>query len=232
MSLYLDLPTPLRERLEAHASLLGLPVAEAALRLLDKSLPSQKPPPPQTDLFSANAASPAVAPQPRVVPAASKAAAKAADTGGVWMLWADGACSGNPGPGGFGVVLEGPEGAEEWSRGYRNTTNNRMELRGAIEALARVPRGAQAVMHTDSRYVVDAIEKRWVDGWRKRGWRKADGGEVKNVDLWVALSEAMAGKSVRFRWVEGHAGNVHNERCDRLAVAASKSDRLEPDRQA
>lgn len=229
MSLYLDLPKPLQDRLQAHAELLGLPVAEAALRLLDKSLPGPKAGASQTDLFAAPAP---VAPRIPKAPEGPVSPPVAAGGGsGVWMLWADGACSGNPGPGGFGVVLEGPQGNEEWSKGFKTTTNNRMELRGAIEALARVPKGAQAVLHTDSRYVVDAIEKRWVDGWRKRGWRKADGGEVKNVDLWVLLTEAMAGKSVRFRWVEGHAGNVRNERCDRLAVAASKGDRLEPDRE-
>lgn len=230
MSLYLDLPKPLRDRLEAHAELLGLPVAEAAIRLLDKSLPNQKPTPSQTDMFTMPVAA-KVSPLPqRERPTAAEAPSRGAASG-TWMLWADGACSGNPGPGGFGVVVEGPEGNEEWSKGFRNTTNNRMELRGAIEALERVPKGAQAVMHTDSRYVVDAIEKRWLDGWRKRGWRKSDGGEVKNVDLWVLLADAMAGKSVKFRWVEGHAGNVHNERCDRLAVAACKNDRLEQDRQ-
>ncbi len=229
MSLYLDLPKPLQDRLQAHAELLGLPVAEAALRLLDKSLPGPKAAPSQTDLFSLPASAPPPAPKP--AKAASATGAAPSGGSGVWMLWADGACSGNPGPGGFGVVVEGPQGVEEWSKGFKTTTNNRMELRGAIEALSRVPKGAQAILHTDSRYVVDAIEKRWVDGWRKRGWRKADGGEVKNVDLWVLLSEAMAGKSVRFRWVEGHAGNARNERCDRLAVAASKSDRLEPDRE-
>jgi ribonuclease HI len=105
-----------------------------------------------------------------------------------------------------------------------------MEMRGAIAALSRVPRGDQAILHTDSRYVVDAITKKWVEGWRKRGWRKADGGEVKNVDLWEEMVEAMEGKRVRFQWVEGHAGDRNNERCDRLAVAATKGDRLEPDR--
>ncbi len=128
-------------------------------------------------------------------------------------------------------MVAGPEGEEEFSRGYKNTTNNRMELRGAIEALERVPAGASAVLHTDSRYVVDAIQKKWVDGWMKRGWRKADGGEVKNVDLWELLTSAMRGKKVWFKWVEGHAGNAGNERCDKLAVAATKGPKLEIDRE-
>lgn len=216
MKLSLDLPDSLRERLEAQARLLGLPAAEVALSILDKNLPVQRLVA-QRDLF---------APEPQT-PAAT--ARIPASRSGEWRLWADGACSGNPGPGGYGAIVEGPDGTEELSRGYRNTTNNRMELRGAIAALESVPRGAKAVLSTDSRYVVDAIEKKWVDGWKRRGWRKADGGEVKNVDLWMLLLDACAGKTVRFRWVEGHAGDPGNERCDRLAVAASKSGSLVAD---
>ena len=126
--------------------------------------------------------------------------------------------------------MQGPNGEETDSCGYRNTTNNRMEMRGAIAGLTRVPRGAEVVVHTDSRYVVDAITKKWVEGWRRRGWRKADGGEVKNVDLWEEMVGAMDGKRVRFQWVEGHAGDRNNERCDKLAVAAAHGERLEPDR--
>jgi len=183
------------------------------LTLLDRNLPIQRLVA-QRDLFA-----------PVQEPAA--VATRIPKSGsGEWRLWADGACSGNPGPGGYGAIVEGPDGTEELSRGYRNTTNNRMELRGAIAALEMVPPGAKAVLMTDSRYVVDAIEKKWVDGWKRRGWRKADGGEVKNVDLWMLLLEACAGKTVRFRWVEGHAGDPGNERCDRLAVAATKSGNL------
>jgi len=210
INLCLDLPDPLHERLLAQSALLGATPTELALRLLDKNLPVARLVA-QRDLFG---------------PSATSGNSPRSD---VWMLWADGACSGNPGPGGFGVVVEGPEGDKELARGFRNTTNNRMELRGAIEALQQVPSGAKAVLHTDSRYVVDAIEKKWVDGWRKRAWRKADGGEVKNIDLWKLLLSAMAGKSVRFQWVEGHAGDPHNERCDRLAVAAAHSGSLDPD---
>ena len=211
MHLNLDLPEPLHERLSAQSDLLGTSPAELVLLLLDKNLPHSRLVA-QRDLF------------------APPAPAAPSGKSGTWMLWADGAFSGNPGPGGFGVVLEGPSGNREWSKGFRDTTNNRMELRGAIEALEQVPPGAKAVLHTDSRYVVDAIEKKWVDGWRRRGWRKADGGEVKNIDLWKLLLDASSGKSVRFQWVEGHAGDPRNERCDRLAVAASHSTDLEPDR--
>jgi ribonuclease HI len=214
MHLNLELPEPLRDRLVAQSELLGTTPPELVLRLLDKNLPASRLVA-QRDLFAPSTSS---APSEPLVPS------------GTWMLWADGACSGNPGPGGFGVVLEGPSGNREWAKGFRDTTNNRMELRGAIEALEQVPVGAKAVLHTDSRYVVDAIEKKWVDGWRRRGWRKADGGEVKNIDLWKLLLDASSGKSVRFRWVEGHAGDPRNERCDRLAVAASHGTDLEPDR--
>jgi ribonuclease HI len=215
MKLSLDLPDPLLERLEAQSNLLGTTPGELVARLLDKHLPVQRLVA-QRDLFA---------------PLEPPPAPPSAPVDGLWRLWADGACSGNPGPGGFGAIVEGPNGTEEISRGYRNTTNNRMELRGAIEALESVPVGAKAVLKTDSRYVVDAIEKKWVDGWKRRGWRKADGGEVKNIDLWQRLLAAATGKSVRFSWVEGHAGDPHNERCDRLAVAATKSGALEPDRE-
>ena len=210
INLSLDLPDLLHERLLAQSGLLGTTPTELALRLLDKNLPAARLVA-QRDLFGPTPGS------------------ETSPRSDVWMLWADGACSGNPGPGGFGVVVESPDGDKELARGYRNTTNNRMELRGAIEALEQVPAGARAVLHTDSRYVVDAIEKKWVDGWKKRGWRKADGGEVKNIDLWKLLQAAMSGKAVRFQWVEGHSGDPHNERCDRLAVAAAHSGSLETD---
>ena len=225
--LRLELPPVLFERIQAQAQLLGVSVEDAALKALEKGLPGPRSA--QGSLFDSpqgNPETPAGKPSER---APRKLSLKAFD--GTWQLWADGACSGNPGPGGFGAIVVGPDGEEEISRGYKNTTNNRMELRGAIEALESVPSGASALLHTDSRYVVDAIEKRWVDGWMKRGWRKADGGEVKNVDLWERLVAAMRGKRVKFKWVEGHAGNAGNERCDKLAVAAAKGPKLEPDRE-
>jgi ribonuclease HI len=220
--LNLELTTALLERLQAQSHLLGLPLEDVALRALEKGLPSPRAN--QGSLFDPPSAS-------STIPVARPARPPSAVFDGTWMLWADGACSGNPGPGGFGIVVVGPDGEEEFSRGFKTTTNNRMEMRGAIEAIDRVPAGGSAVLHTDSRYVVDAIEKKWVEGWMRRGWRKADGGEVKNVDLWIAMTEAMKGKKIKFRWVEGHAGNVQNERCDKLAVAATKGPRLESDRE-
>lgn len=227
-NLQITLPENLHERLLAFAALRGRSPEDLVVAWIEDKVPA-----PRGDLFGSiePPASPARArstPPPRAVAPARPGPAPILD--GVWRLWADGACSGNPGPGGWGIVVQGPDGEATDSRGYRNTTNNRMEMRGAIAALHHVPRGAQAIVHTDSRYVVDAITKKWVEGWKRRGWRKADGGEVKNVDLWEELSEAMEGKRVRFQWVEGHAGDVNNERCDKLAVAAAHGDRLEPDR--
>lgn len=220
--LQIPISDDLLERLSAFAALRGRTPEALVSAWIEEKVPA-----PRGDLFDAPVAQVPTAQKRTPAP---RAAAPAAPFDGTWHLWADGACSGNPGPGGWGIVVRGPDGEETDSLGFRNTTNNRMELRGAIAALSRVPAGAQAILHTDSRYVVDAITKKWVEGWRRRGWRKADGGEVKNVDLWEELTEAMQGKRVRFEWVEGHAGDPCNERCDKLAVAASRSDRLEQDR--
>lgn len=231
-NLQISLPEDLHERLVSFAALRGRTPEDLVVAWIEDKVPA-----PRGDLFGAPPPSPTPAPRPRTTaPARESAPSRESPPGPatvndvVWRLWADGACSGNPGPGGWGIVVQGPDGETTDSRGYRNTTNNRMEMRGAIAALQHVPRGAQAILHTDSRYVVDAITKKWVEGWKRRGWRKADGGEVKNVDLWEEMSEALEGKRVRFQWVEGHAGDVNNERCDKLAVAATRGDRLEPDR--
>lgn len=228
-NLQIQLTDELFERLGAFAALRGRTPEDLVVAWIEDKVPA-----PRGDLFAPSApASRAAARAPSAPVATGPAAAQEnRSTDGVWRLWADGACSGNPGPGGWGIVVQGPDGETTDSRGYRNTTNNRMEMRGAIAALGYVPAGAQAIVHTDSRYVVDAITKKWVEGWKRKGWRKSDGGEVKNVDLWEELSRAMEGKKVRFQWVEGHAGNVHNERCDKLAVAAAHGDRLETDRAA
>jgi ribonuclease HI len=233
-TLVLELSTALLDRLQSHAQLLGLPLEEAAVRALEKGLPGQKMS--QASLFDTPDQNPTPANKasedaPLSPQATRRSKPLTSGFDGTWMLWTDGACSGNPGPGGFGVIVVGPDGEEEFSRGFKATTNNRMEMRGAIAAIERVAPGSSAILHTDSRYVIDAIEKKWVEGWMRRGWRKADGGEVKNVDLWILMTEAMRGKKIKFKWVEGHAGNVGNERCDKLAVAAAKGTRLEPDRE-
>lgn len=139
-----------------------------------------------------------------------------------FRIYSDGACSGNPGPGGYGVIVDGPDGRTEHSDGFAGTTNNRMELLGAIVGIESIPQGSQATVVSDSTYVVDAIMKRWIQGWKARGWRKASGEPVKNIDLWKRLLAAMEGRQVRFEWVRGHVGHPENERCDRLAVAAAQ----------
>jgi len=138
------------------------------------------------------------------------------------IIYTDGACSGNPGPGGFGAVLLFGDKRLEISGGYRNTTNNRMELLAVISALERLTRPCNVTLYSDSQYVVDAVTKRWVYSWQNRGWRKADRKPALNVDLWQRLLPLLEKHEVEFRWVRGHNNVVENERCDRLAVEASQ----------
>ena len=140
-------------------------------------------------------------------------------------IFTDGACSGNPGPGGWGAILRYNGHELELSGGEPQTTNNRMELTGVIEALRHLKEPCEVVLTSDSRYVCDAIAKGWAKGWQRRGWRKADGAPALNADLWESLLELLAGHHVAVRWIRGHAGHAENERCDRLAVAASQSYR-------
>jgi ribonuclease HI len=137
----------------------------------------------------------------------------------------DGACKGNPGPGGWGAVLRMGTNEKELSGGEPLTTNNRMELTAAIEALKAFKRPCHVTLHTDSRYVMDGLTK-WIHGWRKNGWKTADKKPVKNAELWQALVEAAARHRVEWQWVKGHAGHPENERADKLAsdaaVAAGK----------
>lgn len=142
------------------------------------------------------------------------------------VIYTDGACSGNPGRGGYGTVLKFGEHRRELSAGYRHTTNNRMELLAVIEGLRALKRACIVAVHSDSRYVVDSVTKRWIDGWRRRGWIKRDGKPVLNRDLWEQLVPLLETHDVSFVWVPGHSGVVENERCDALAVAASNGSRL------
>lgn len=139
-------------------------------------------------------------------------------------IWTDGACSGNPGPGGWGAVLVYGATEKELSGAEPETTNNRMELMAAISALNTLKRPCHVVLHTDSQYVKGGITG-WIFGWKKNGWRTADKKPVKNVDLWQALDEAIARHDVEWRWVKGHAGEPNNERADALARAAIKAMR-------
>ena len=145
------------------------------------------------------------------------------------VIHTDGACLGNPGPGGYAAVWEADDGPRELSGGRRLTTNNRMELLAAIVALEALEAPTKVVLVTDSRYVHDAIEKRWLAGWQKRGWVNAEKKPVKNQDLWRRLIPLLSRHSVSFRWVRGHTGHADNERCDVLAKQAANSRNLPAD---
>lgn len=146
-------------------------------------------------------------------------------------IYTDGACSGNPGPGGFGTVLayvdaNGVKHEKELSDGYQNVTNNQMELMAVIVGLEALKKPCDVTLYSDSKYVVDAFNNKWIDGWIKKGWKTAGKSPVKNVELWQRLLKAKEPHDVEFIWVKGHAGHEYNERCDSLAVAASKKDCL------
>ena len=131
-------------------------------------------------------------------------------------IFTDGACKGNPGPGGWGAWLRNGEHEKEICGGEANTTNNRMELMAVIEALSTLTRPCSVVVHTDSQYVQKGISE-WIHGWKKRGWKTAAKEPVKNADLWQALDAAQARHQVEWRWVRGHNGHAGNERADQLA---------------
>ena len=133
-------------------------------------------------------------------------------------IWTDGACSGNPGAGGYGVILRYNGKEKELSGGDANTTNNRMELMGVITGLSALKEPCKVTLTTDSKYVVDSITKGWVYNWKKKGWIKSDKKPALNVDLWEKLLPLLETHEVTFMWVKGHAGHPENERCDKLAV--------------
>lgn len=134
-------------------------------------------------------------------------------------IYSDGACSGNPGPGGYGVILRCDGREKELSGGAPDTTNNRMELSGVIAGLEALKFPCRVILQTDSRYVVDGIEKGWARSWQRNGWIKSDKKPAMNRDLWERLLGLLEVHEVRFVWIKGHAGFEENERCDRLAVA-------------
>ncbi len=137
------------------------------------------------------------------------------------MIYTDGACSGNPGPGGWGAILVYNGREKEMSGGEAETTNNRMELTAALSALEALKEPCEVVLTSDSKYLVDAIEKGWLDSWRKKGWKKADGKPTLNRDLWERICTQLEKHKVTLVWIKGHAGYEYNERCDRLAVEES-----------
>ena len=136
-------------------------------------------------------------------------------------IWTDGACSGNPGPGGWGAILKFGDKAREISGGEPHTTNNRMELCAAIAALEALTRPCAVDLHTDSQYLRQGITQ-WLKGWKRNGWKTADRKPVKNDDLWRRLDEAAARHEIEWRWVKGHAGEEMNERADELARLGMK----------
>jgi ribonuclease HI len=139
-------------------------------------------------------------------------------------IWTDGACSGNPGPGGWGAILRYGETEKELSGGEAATTNNRMELMAAIEALNALKRPTTVRLHTDSKYVMDGVTK-WIHGWKKNGWKTADKKPVKNEDLWKLLDAANERHDVTWKWVKGHSDDVMNDRADALARAGIETVR-------
>jgi len=145
-------------------------------------------------------------------------------TGNAVEIFTDGACSGNPGPGGWGVVLRWNGEERELSGGEAETTNNRMELTAAIEALRALRRAVRVDLYTDSTYVKDGITK-WIHGWKAKGWKTANKKPVKNQDLWRALDDALAEHEVNWHWVKGHSGHPENERADALAREALEAYR-------
>lgn len=138
-------------------------------------------------------------------------------------LYTDGACRGNPGRGGWGAILVYGNKEKELSGGEPMTTNNRMELMAAIEGLAALRVPCEVTLTSDSKYLVDAINKGWLESWKKNGWRKADKSAVLNVELWKKIDMLLAVHDVSFVWVHGHTGHPYNERCDALATAFADS---------
>lgn len=141
-------------------------------------------------------------------------------------IYSDGACRGNPGRGGYGTILvfvdsKGNIHEKEFSEGYKLTTNNRMELLGAIIGLENLKKPCNVTLQSDSKYLVDAFNKKWIDGWLAKNWKLNTKNPVKNIDLWTRLLEAMKPHKVEFIWIKGHAGHEFNERCDKLATTSA-----------
>ena len=132
-------------------------------------------------------------------------------------IYTDGACSGNPGPGGWGAILKAGKAERELSGGEEETTNNRMELTAVIESLNALKRPCEVELYTDSQYVANAINLGWLENWKKRGWKRKDG-KLLNPELWQKLDSLLETHKVTFHWVKGHADNEYNNRCDALAV--------------
>lgn len=147
-------------------------------------------------------------------------------------IFTDGAARGNPGPGGYGVVIVYPNQSKvELSQGYKKTTNNRMELLAAIRGLSYLSEPSEVILYSDSKYLIDSFNKGWLKSWKQNDWKTAGGSPVKNQDMWRTLLSLITLHKVEFHWVKGHDGNPYNERCDRLAVMAAESKDLLPDKE-
>ncbi len=145
------------------------------------------------------------------------------------LLYTDGACSGNPGPGGWAAILVWGVHRREISGGFRLTTNNRMEMVAIIQGLQLLNRSTNVTVVTDSRLIVDAFEKRWIDSWMANRWIKSDKTKVKNAELWAKIKGYTKDHKIKFQWVKGHSGHPENDRCDVLAVAETKKQNLPAD---
>lgn len=145
------------------------------------------------------------------------------------VIYTDGGARGNPGPGGHGAVVTFGKFRKEVKGAYDHTTNNRMELMAAISALEILKEPCKVVLHSDSKYLIDAMTKGWLEGWKKRGWKKSDKKPVLNRDLWERLDAVVKGQEMTWKWVKGHAGNELNERCDELVHEAIDEGRLSID---
>lgn len=142
-------------------------------------------------------------------------------------IYTDGACRGNPGPGGWGAILVCRGAEKELSGGAPSTTNNKMELMGAIAAFEALKEPCEVTFTSDSQYVINGLEKGWAVGWKKRGWKKSDGSPALNPDLWDRLLSAIRPHKITYVWVRGHNGHPYNERCDSLATACADTYRKE-----
>ena len=159
----------------------------------------------------------------------SQAKSSSATSTDTIVIYTDGACTGNPGKGGYGAVIIDGDRREELSAGYKLTTNNRMEMMGAIAALESLKSNSKVKLHSDSKYIVDAVVKGWAKKWQANGWRRNAKEMAKNPDLWQELLDLCKIHDVEFIWVKGHAGIPENERCDRLAVDAAHGSNLAVD---
>jgi ribonuclease HI len=160
---------------------------------------------------------------------AAQQATPTAALAGRTVIYTDGSSLGNPGPGGYGVVISSSGEARELSGGFRLTTNNRMELLACIVGLEQLETPSAVALYSDSRYVVDGITKGWAKKWQGNNWRKSNGGQALNIDLWERLLSLCQRHDVHWVWVKGHAGNPGNERCDQLATQAAALPQLPPD---